>query len=782
MSHKDVFASGAEFHDILALRQRTHNSNPNAIASNEDLDAIIKQTSTLSIDEDKSRTKWTKESLFVYVISPVVLTAVSAYFRLYGIGDLKKVVWDEAHFGKFGSYYLKNEFYFDVHPPLGKLLVGLSGWLVGYDGSYEFKSGTLFPEEFNIIGMRYFNCVFGILCTPFAYFTALALGFSLYTTWFISLLVVFEMLSLALSKFILLDSMLLFFTVTTFFGLAKFHQLSYKNRLHSVPGLLWLAFTGVSIGCVCSVKWVGLFITLLVGFYTIYDLLVRFYEVLEPTFRANKRTSWFTYLKHWIVRIATLIVIPAAIYILAFQIHFKVLSKSGPGDGSISTLLQAQLEGNTLKNGPRSVAYGSLVTLRSQGLLPNLLHSHAHSYPEGSRQQQITTYGFKDSNNEFLIEFSVDDARKGKFATLEYDEEKPDLILDYKTLVKDGDTVRLMHKDRGCFLHSHSIPAPVLKRHYETSCYGNIDINDLKDDWVIEVQTQDRSPSPSFQNENDLEIHPISTNFRLRHKVLGCYLATTGYSYPAWGFQQGEVTCKNVFLKNDKSAWWNIEDHVNDQLETPKEQYVAPKPKFWKEFILLNYGMMASNNALIPDPDHFDHLASEWWEWPILRTGLRMSGWWTDDAKYFLMGNPFVTYVGTLSVALSIFFIIGTLFAWQRQAIDLSVGSRGWYLFVGQAILPLAGYLLHYVPFVLMGRVTYLHHYVPASYFAIFISGYILETAVARRSTKYLKIVIYGLFYVGVVGVFWKYRHFALGMKGPSPTFLHLRLLKSWRL
>ncbi|KAF3993477.1 hypothetical protein FT663_00500 [Candidozyma haemuli var. vulneris] len=781
-SPRDTFASGTDYHDVGSLRQRTQIPTSSTIASSEDLDSIIKQTSSLSIDGSNEKNKWTLSSTFVYIINPLLLTAVSAYLRLYGIGDVKKVIWDEAHFGKFGSHYLKNEFYFDVHPPLGKLLVGLSGWLAGYDGSFEFKSGNKFPEEFNIIAMRYFNCVFGILCTPFAYFTALSLGFSHYTVWYISLSVVFEMLSLTLSKFILLDSMLLFFTVTTFFGLSKTHQLNHENKLSTLPGGLWLAFTGVSIGCVCSVKWVGLFVTTLVGFYTIYDLLVRLYEVLEPQFRAQKRTSWLSYLKHWCVRIATLIIIPALIYIIAFKVHFMVLSKSGPGDGSISTLLQAQLEGNTLKNGPRSVAYGSLVTLRSQGLSPNLLHSHPHLYPEGSRQQQITTYGFKDTNNEFLIEFDLENAKKGRFATIDHDEDNPDVILDYKTLVKDGDTIRLLHKDRGCFLHSHSIAAPVSKGHYETSCYGNIDVNDSKDDWVIEIQSQDISPAPEFQNEDLSEVHPISTNFRLRHKVLGCYLATTGYSYPAWGFQQGEVTCKNVYLKNDKSAWWNFEDHVNNEFEAPKTKYVAPKPKFWKEFILLNYGMMASNNALIPDGDHYDQLASKWWEWPILRTGLRMSGWWTEDAKYFLMGNPFVTYFSTLSVGLSILLALGTLYFWQRQSVDLSVNSEEWNKFIGQFIFPITGYVLHYLPFILMGRVTYLHHYVPALYFAIFISGYVLETAVARKLPKSVTMVVYGLFYAGVIGTFWRFRFFSLGMVGASANYLHLKLLSSWRV
>jgi dolichyl-phosphate-mannose-protein mannosyltransferase len=156
------------------------------------------------------------------------------------------VVWDEAHFGKFGSHYLKREFYFDVHPPLGKMLVGLAGLLSGYNGGYEFKSGEMYPEDVPFVAMRVILATFGVLMVPLGWYTAIELGMSTRACHLVALMCLcgtFVFISeralgvphlptdvawLVISRFILLDSMLLFFTFTTVFGLSKFHNQQYQ--------------------------------------------------------------------------------------------------------------------------------------------------------------------------------------------------------------------------------------------------------------------------------------------------------------------------------------------------------------------------------------------------------------------------------------------------------------------------------------------------------------------------------------------------------------------------
>ena len=124
-------------------------------------------------------------------VPPIVYTLLSCWTRFHKIGKADYVVWDEAHFGKFGSHYLKREFYFDVHPPLGKMLVGLAGLLSGYNGHFEFKSGERHPEDVPYVAMRVLMATFGVLMVPLAWYTSVELGLSWRACHVVALMVLF---------------------------------------------------------------------------------------------------------------------------------------------------------------------------------------------------------------------------------------------------------------------------------------------------------------------------------------------------------------------------------------------------------------------------------------------------------------------------------------------------------------------------------------------------------------------------------------------------------------
>lgn len=471
---------------------------------------------------------------YEFIIAPLIFTALAFFTRMWKIGLSPIVTWDEAHFGKFGSHYLKREFYFDVHPPLGKMLVGLSGLLAGYNGSFEFKSGETYPEELNYTYMRVFNSAFGALCIPLAYFTAKELHFKRPTVWLITAMVLCENSYTTISRFILLDSMLLFFTFTTVFTWAKFHN--QRHDPFSPEWGFWLMMSGLSIGCVCSVKWVGMFGTALVGLYTIEDLWNKFGNLRMPKVELAAHVGF---------RVVGLIILPLMVYMFSFWIHFLILENSGPGDAQMSSLFQANLRGTEVgKDSPLEIALGSRATLKNMGYGGGLLHSHVQTFPEGSQQQQITCYHHKDANNDWFFYPNRDEPLFDPEAPLKF--------------VGNGDTLRFVHAQTGRNLHSHQVSAPVTKSDYEVSCYGNTTVGDTKDHWIIEVV--DDAASSDYS-----KIRTLTTAFRLKHADLGCYLRAGNVNLPQWGFKQIETTCVKVNKPRDVYTHWNVESHWNEK-------------------------------------------------------------------------------------------------------------------------------------------------------------------------------------------------------------------------
>ncbi|KAK9449385.1 Dolichyl-phosphate-mannose-protein mannosyltransferase-domain-containing protein [Limtongia smithiae] len=684
--------------------------------------------------------------------APLLFTVLAFASRMYKIGASDIVTWDEAHFGKFGSHYLKREFYFDVHPPLGKMLVGLSGFLCGYNGSFEFKSGEHYPPEINYTFMRLFNATFGALCVPVAFFTARSLKFSTPAVWLVSLMVLCENSYATISRFILLDSMLMLFTFTSFMGLAKFHE--YKKLPFSLGWWFWLVFTGANIGFVTSVKWVGMLTTALIGIYTVHELWDMFGDLKLPK---------TIYAKHWAARIMCLIIIPFAIYLASFKIHFLILENSGPGDAQMPSLFQANLRHSPLTRSPVDIVIGSKVTIKNMGYGGGLLHSHVQTYPEGSEQQQVTCYHHKDANNEWVF-LPVREEE-------DYNPEDPEL-----RYIKNGDTIRLSHHMTSRNLHSHSVAAPVTKAHWEVSCYGNATIGDEKDYWVVEILKDTK--------HNDQKMHTLTSTLRFKHKELGCYLRAANVNLPPWGFKQVEVTCDKENHMYDPYTFWNIEQHDNEKL--PPGDASAYKSPFLRDFVHLNVAMLTTNNALIPDPDKQDELASKPWQWPLLNVGLRMCGWNDDIIKYYLLGNPVVIWGSTVSIVLLVLMTFVYLCRWQRHYTDdLTPKQVDHYIYAG--IYPALGWVLHYVPFQLMARVTYVHHYLPALYFAILTFGFCFDFVTKQlfggiRFGKIFLAASYLFTYATVVGVFWLFSPISFGMVGSHEQYEYLNWLDTWKI
>jgi dolichyl-phosphate-mannose-protein mannosyltransferase len=189
--------------------------------------------------------------------------------------------------------------------------------------------------------------------------------------------------------------------------------------------------------------------------------------------------------------------------------------------------------------------------------------------------------------------------------------------------------------------------------------------------------------------------------------------------------------------------------------------------------------MMTSNNALVPDPDKQDDLASQFWQWPILNVGLRMCSWDDNTVKYFLLGNPLVYWGSTACLGIVALLTLWYLVRWQRGYTELSQRDIDFIHYSG--LYPVIGWFLHYMPFVAMARVTYVHHYYPALYFAILSTGFVVDwtTQTLANSTRFS---LYSVLYAVTIGLFVLFRDIVFGMEGKNQQWGYLKWFDNWRI
>nr|XP_031535151.1 protein O-mannosyl-transferase 2 isoform X2 [Vicugna pacos] len=412
------------------------------------------------------------------------------------------------------------------------------------------------------------------------------------------------------------------------------------------------------------------------------------------------------------------------------------------------------------------LAYGSVITVRNLRMAIGYLHSHRDLYPEGigARQQQVTTYLHKDYNNLWII----------KKHNTNSDPLDPSLPVEF---VRHGDIIRLEHKETSRNLHSHYHEAPLTRKHYQVTGYGINGTGDSNDFWRIEVVNR------KFENR----IKVLRSRIRLIHLVTGCVLGSSGKILPKWGWEQFEVTC-SPYLKGTLNSIWNVEDHINPKL--PNISLDVLQPSFPEILLESHMLMIWGNSGLKPKDNEF---TSKPWHWPINYQGLHFSGISDTDFRVYLLGNPVVWWLNLLSIGL--YLLSGSIVAVavQRGArLPAEVEGLSWVLLRGGGQL-LFGWMLHYFPFFLMGRILYFHHYFPAMLFSSMLTGILWDTLLRLCAWSLACFPLAGgIHAVGILSLllgiaysFYLFHPLAYGMVGPlaqdprSPM-AGLRWLESW--
>ncbi|KAL6712435.1 Dolichyl-phosphate-mannose--protein mannosyltransferase 1 [Coniothyrium glycines] len=699
----------------------------------------------------------------------LVLTLVAGVVRLFRIAQPSSVVFDEVHFGGFASKYIKGKFFMDVHPPLAKLLITLAGWLGGFDGNFDFKDiGKDYLEPgVPYVTMRLLPAILGVLTIPTMFLTLKAAGCRTTTAVLGAGLIIFDNALVTQSRLILLDSPLVIFTAVTALAWTSFMNQHEQgpSKAFQPSWWFWLAATGVGLGATVSVKWVGLFTIAWVGSLTLLQLWV----LLGDTKNVTPRL-WF---KHFFARVFCLIVIPVSFYMAMFGIHFLCLVNPGEGDGFMSSEFQATLNSKGMQAVPADVAFGSRVSLRHWNTQGGYLHSHSHMYPTGSKQQQITLYPHKDENNIWIMENQT-------LPIMPEDYSGPNLTSPKAwdgigpTYIEDGAVIRLYHITTDRRLHSHDVRAPVTEADWqnEVSAYGyegfEGDANDL---FRVEI-----IKGKSDGAEAKKRLRTIQSKFRLVHIMTGCVLFSHKIKLPDWGFEQQEVTCaKGGTLPN---SIWYIEGNIHPLMTDDAEKVNYRNPGFFGKFWELQK-VMWKTNAGLTESHAWDSRPPSW---PILQRGINF--WAGRSRQIYLIGNPVIWWSTTALIGLYIGIKGLAILRWQRGYNDYNnVIFKRFDYEVGMSIL---GWAFHYFPFYLMARQLFLHHYLPALYFAILALCQVFDFVSFRFSVFGLKqypaigqAAAAGFLAVAIT-VFTVYAPLAYGNAWTRDTCNSVKLFGSW--
>ncbi|KAL0894961.1 hypothetical protein ABMA27_013452 [Loxostege sticticalis] len=644
-------------------------------------------------------------SLYIHLdidIVCITLLVLALATRLYILDQPHYIVFDELHYGRYVTLYTKGVFFFDAHPPLGKQLLYLAGRAAGYDGNFTFdRIGSPYTENVPVKALRLIPAIAGSLIVSLTYQLMLEVSCYQWTALLAALLILFENCFLAQSRFMLLES------IQIFFGLCGILCVIKSTRRSGIFGVLWLCVGALSLGCCFSVKYSGLY-TYYLAFFLVGRQVWQQISHTKSGLRLALSSLW---------RVLVLIVLPLLVYVGVFYAHLMMLPKAGPHDSVMTSAFQASLQGglaSITRGQPLHVSHGSQITLRHTHGRTCWLHSHAHVYPVryadgrgSSHQQQVTCYSFKDVNNWWIV-------KRPEQASLAVSH-PPDAV-------RHGDVVQLLHGITSRALNSHDVAAPVSPQSQEVSCYIDYNVSmPAQNLWRVDIVNRD---------SEDATWDSIRSLVRLIHVDSGSALRFSGRQLPSWGFHQHEVVADKVLTHQD--TVWNVEEHrytkAEDRRERERELTTAEmiptavtQLSFWEKFAELQYKMITH----APDAPHGHMFASEPAEWPLL---VRSIAYWlspNSNAQIHLIGNLATWYAGTISVLVYSALLALYAIRQRRACADLPPGATRKFYDAGCILF--LGYWIHYLPYFFMDRTLFLHHYLPAYVFKILLLAFVID-------------------------------------------------------
>lgn len=513
---------------------------------------------------------------------------------------------------QFASYYLERTYFFDVHPPFAKLLFAFMGWLVGYDGHFHFENigDSYIENKVPYVAFRALPAILGALTVSVTYLIMWESGYSVPACIIAAGLVLFDNAHIGQTRLILLDATLVLAMACSLLFYIRFYKL--RHQPFSRKWWKWLILTGFALSCDMSTKYVGTFAFVTIGSAVIIDL----WDLLDIK-RPGGAISLPHFGKHFAARAVGLIVFPFLFYLFWFQVHFAVLSRSGPGDDFMSPQFQETLSDNVMLANSVDIHYYDTITIKHKETKA-YLHSHTDRYPlryddgrVSSQGQQVTGYPHNDTNNYWQILPVSDDKQMGR-------------------KVKNNELIRLRHLGTDSILLSHDVASPYYPTNQEFTTASLEDAYSTRaNDTLFEIRIEN--------GKSDQEFKTIASYFKLIHHPSKVAMWTHTKPLPDWGSRQQEINGNKQLPPS--SNIWLVEDitslPADDARRQKPERQVKTLP-FLQKWFELQRAMFYHNSKLTSSHPYASHP----YQWPFLLRGV--SFWTHNDSRQqiYFVGNP----------------------------------------------------------------------------------------------------------------------------------------------
>jgi dolichyl-phosphate-mannose--protein O-mannosyl transferase len=295
-----------------------------------------------------------------------LIMMVSFGIRYWRISLPAGVVFDEVYFGNFSNFYIHSQFFHDVHPPLGKIIMAIIANLSEYDGSINFQNCPKGYPSPDYVQLRITPATFSALCYPLLYISMRFMNFGYLSSLTAAISALFDTLMATEGRHILSDGMLHFFSCLHICMIS--FTLSIPARRQRF--WRWHLLTGVTLGCACSCK------------NTAWGLIAFDAVCYSLVLSDCLCFGFIEYLIEIVCFGLPLAFICLSTYFAIFSLHFVLLPYSGPGADYLNENMRAQLVLNPVA-----------------GLFARRLRGRAYSCGASSFRSRCTgvTWGFSSS-------------------------------------------------------------------------------------------------------------------------------------------------------------------------------------------------------------------------------------------------------------------------------------------------------------------------------------------------------------------------------------------------